>query len=85
MPSHDGVGCDNGADLREYLVAECFTKNCKSSALIIGKPDSITTELFSKDPVLLLEIIDYSLLLFIEDASNDDAEQLPWVELRSHD
>ncbi len=65
-------------------MAQCFAKNCKPPALIIGKPDSLAAELISKDPVLLLEIIDHSLLLIIEDAGNDDAEQLPRMELCSH-
>tara|TARA_A100001391_G_C5065844_1_gene277151 strand:+ start:1191 stop:1346 length:156 start_codon:yes stop_codon:yes gene_type:complete len=51
----------------------------------MNKTDSFVAELLSKEPVFLIEIIDCLLLLFIEGSSTDDAEQLPWVELRSHD
>ncbi len=85
MPLHDRVEGDNGADLREHFVAECFAKYRQLSALLIGKQDSLAAKLLSKDSDLLLEIIDYSLLLFIEDAGNDNAEELPRIKLRSHE
>ena len=75
MPPHNRVGGENGADLREYFVAECFARCRQSPASLIGKQDSLATNLISKDSVLLLELIDYSLLLFIEDAGNDKAER----------
>lgn len=66
-------------------MTKSLAKNSKPHALIIGKPDSLATELLSKDLVLFLEVVDHSLLLFIEDAGNDNVEQLPRIELWSHD
>ncbi len=66
-------------------MAQCIAEYRLSSAFGMNKTDSFVAELLSKEPVFLIEIIDCLLLLFIEGSSTDDAEQLPWVELRSHD
>lgn len=81
---HDRIGGDNRADFREHFVAQSFTEYCQSSALFIGQPDLLVAELLSKNSILLFEVIDCSLLLLVEDSSNNHAEKLPRVEFRVH-
>lgn len=84
MPSHNGIWRDDGANFNEYLPTECLAEYGQSSSLVISKPDLLVSELLTEYSILLFEVIDHSLLLVIEDASNDDAEELPWIKSWSH-
>lgn len=80
MPTQDGVGRDDGADLGERFPAQGLCLRGQPSALIIVEPEPLASELLFQDPVFLAEILDDALLLIREHPRENHAEQLPRLE-----
>ena len=63
MPTQDGVGRDDRADLGERFPAQSLCLRGQPSALIVVEPEPLASELLFQDPVFLAEILDDALLL----------------------
>jgi hypothetical protein len=71
-------------DLHKGTSAEFFGTNGKSTALIIGEAESAVTDLFAQSAVLLGQILDGAVLMFIEPTREAYDEERKWIEERGH-
>ena len=63
VPTEDGVRGNERSNLREGASANGLTSHGQSAALIVGQPESPTTEPLFQDTILLAEILDDRILL----------------------
>jgi hypothetical protein len=77
VPSQDRVRGDEGGYLTEQLTAQGLALRSQSAALIVGQPQSLVTELFSEDTILLLEILDGPLLVLVDPTGRGCEQNLP--------
>jgi len=84
MPAKDGVGRDNRANLGEGLETHRLAKHCEPASLVIVESDSPFPGLIAQDSILFLEVIDNTLLVIVEYAGDEDAEELPGIESWTH-
>jgi hypothetical protein len=76
MPPRKAVRADERLDLPQRLAAEGFGFHGQAATLSIGEPESPGAELFPKDAVLFLEIVDDVALLLANPAGDGDDEKL---------
>ena len=69
VPSHDRIGCNNGSDLAQNPVADGFASHRQSASLVIGEAKALLSDLLLQDTILLLEVVDYALLISVDPAS----------------
>jgi hypothetical protein len=84
VPAKDCVGCNDAGDLAEDPSAELLPLRREPPSLVVGEPEPLSAELLFEDPVLFAQIIDRRLLVFVDPASEDRDEELPWLEDLSH-
>jgi hypothetical protein len=66
VPSHESIGCGQGAELFESFAAKRVSKRSETAALRVGKPQSAATELGFEDAIFFSEIGDDFLLMPID-------------------
>jgi len=67
-PDEQGVGTHDGFELLELSAPQTLRPGGQPNALVVGEPEAARTELFSKDAILGLEIVDHLALLLAEPA-----------------
>jgi hypothetical protein len=80
MPSKQGLRRDNGGDLGQDLAPQRFGPNGQSAALIVIEANSPATELFSKNPILLMQLVNNQQLTLVHPPGNGDQHEPEWVE-----
>ena len=75
MPPEQRVGGDQRLDVREGLAAECLDLRGQALLLPVRKLKTAECELFSKPPVLFLEIVDDVSLLPVDSAGHGHDEE----------
>ena len=68
VPREQGVRAHDGFDLLEHVAPHPLRLGGQPNALVVGEPEAARTELFSKDAILGLEIVDHLALLLAEPA-----------------
>jgi hypothetical protein len=80
VPRQQSLRRDDRCNLRQNASAESLCSESESTALVVCKPESPTAELLTQDFVLLAQILDCLLLLFIHPAGNGDQHEPEWIE-----
>src|SRR5262249_47696867 len=83
MPTKNGVGGENSADLIEEFAAEDFPFDSQAAALVVVQQDATFTDYFPKYLIFSSEVIIDPLLPVVDPASEDEMEQMP--RLKIHD
>ncbi len=76
VPPEQSIRGHQGLYLEEPFTANLLGLRRESVALLIGKPKSLSTQLFAQGPLFLLEIFDQVLLVPIPPASEDQHQKL---------
>ena len=84
MPGEQGVGCDPCVTLSEGLASEGLGLRGQAAALRVREAQTLGRELFPKDAVLFLEIVDDVALLLVDPAGHGDDEELQRVRTLVH-
>ena len=84
MPAELGVGCDQRVDLSESLASEGLGLRGQAAALRVREAQTLGRELFPKDAVLFLELVDDVALLLVDPAGHGDDEDLQRVRKLVH-
>ena len=84
MPTQDRVRRKQRADLAEHFASEDLAFDSQSSALVVVEQDSLFAEFLSQHLVFGAEILDRSLLLLVDPASENQEEELPRLENETH-
>lgn len=66
------------------LAPDGLAEHGELSSLFVGEPEPSVADLFTQDLVLGLKVLDDALLVLVENAGDDYAEELPRVEHWSH-
>ena len=84
MPTQEGVRCDERSEVAERPATHGLGFRCQAATLHIGEPQPPRGELFAKDAVFFLEIVDDVALLLVDPPSNGDDEALQGLRTRKH-
>ncbi len=69
VPGHDRIGRDYGGDLAQDSVADGLASYRQSASLVIGETKALLSDLLLQYTILLLEVVDYALLISVDPAS----------------
>jgi hypothetical protein len=69
-------------DLTKQFPTEFLRFGCEPTALIVAKSHSTRAHLFSKNPILFNQVLDYLLLMLVHPASHGGDEKGELVETR---
>ena len=78
MPSQDRVRRDDASDLVEQASTERLALGGEASALIVGQAQPLLALEFAEDAVLFEQVGDQSRLIRVDEAGEQDEEQLQW-------
>ncbi len=84
VPAEHGVARDDRANLGEGFASDGPAHHGESPALVVVEPDALRAELLAEDLVLGFQALNHALLMLVEHAGEDHAEELSGVEGRSH-
>ena len=77
MPTQNGIGRKQRADLFEQLVSEDLGFDSESTPLVVVEQNPLLPELLLEDLILGPQVFDDFLLLTVDPASHDENEELP--------
>lgn len=75
MPCEQGLGSNDGSNSRQSAAAHCFREGSESAALSVGETEPPITDLFTKNAILFVEVVDGELLMPVEPARKACNEQ----------
>ena len=81
MPAHDGVGRDDGRDLREQSSTEGLPLCCQPSALVVSQTNAPAAELLLEDAIFLDQVLDGLGLMSVDPARERGKEELQGEEI----
>jgi hypothetical protein len=84
VPTEDGVGSDERRNFGEGPSPDGFAPNREPATLIVGQPESSTSEFLLKDAVFFSEIVDDGVLLAADPSGQGGDEDLPRLEDGGH-
>ncbi len=84
MPAQDRVGRHDGRDLFQQLTTEYFSLHRQPPPLVIIQENALFTELLPQDLILGAEVFNRRLLPPIDPASQNDQQQLPGMQNKTH-
>src|SRR5215831_6424228 len=84
VPRRQSLRRGDRRDLLQRLTLKLFRFGRQSPTLIIGELQTLVTDLFSKDPILLHQICDHLLLMAAHPAGNRRHNKRKSVEGRPH-
>ena len=84
MPTKDGVGSNERSNFGESPSPDGLAPNGKSSALMVGQSESLTTELLFENSVLFAEKFNNRILLPGDPAAQGGNQDLPRVKDNCH-
>ena len=84
MPGEQCVECDPCLDLSEGLASERHGLRGQATALRVREAEPLRREVFPKDAVLFLEVVDDVALLLVDPAGHGDDEELQQVRKLAH-
>ena len=76
VPCEQRVRGDDAGQTVQHGSSEHLGPHCQPSALVVGEPQTPSTQLFAQHPVLLAEIVDHILLTAVDKARDSDNEKL---------
>ncbi len=80
MPTKDGVGSNQRSNFGQHASPDGLAAHSEPATLIIGQPESSSTELLFEDEVLLSEILDDRILLTADPAGQGSNKDLPGLK-----
>ena len=84
MPGQDGIWANDGREVGEDSAAEQLSFCSQPTALVIGQPEPFSAEMFSQNPVFLLQVTDDGLLVPVDPAGRGDDQQLSETNCAEH-
>jgi PRTRC genetic system ThiF family protein len=84
VPSQECRRRHDGGYFMEQAPAQFLGPDCQTSALVIVKAKSLTSELLAQHAVLFLKTVDHILLTLVQPASDGDQEQPKRINCQAH-
>ena len=79
IPAEDCVGRDDASHLLEHLPTQGLTLHREAAPLVVIQTESSTTELLSKNAVLLLQVVDDRELATVYPAGEQQEKEVERV------
>jgi hypothetical protein len=84
MPAKKGAGCDDACQVPQNSAARLLSFCGQPPSLVVSEPKSFSTDLILEDSILLSQVLDRSLLVLVDPASESRDEELRWLEDSRH-
>ena len=84
VPAQDGVSHRDAGNLAELLPALGAASDCQSATLVVGQPETSTTELLTEDAVLLHQVLDQNVLAALHQIGEEHKERGERLRQRGH-
>src|SRR5207247_7491277 len=85
VPCHQGLGRDDFRDLSQQFPSQFLRLGRKPVALVIAESNSPAADLFAKNSILLLKVVDGMLLMLVHPSSDGDDDKSKWIQTSLHE